>query len=78
MALDIQFQSNIVDMRSNYAFLELKGIGDFDRKMVETEGCHISNILFACEVSFDISCHKCNDWKKVKDSSFLFIKLYII
>jgi hypothetical protein len=37
MALDIQLQNYIVDMRSNDAFLELKGIGDLARKMVETK-----------------------------------------
>ena len=37
MALDIQLQNYIVDMSSNDAFLELKGIGDLARKMVETK-----------------------------------------
>jgi hypothetical protein len=36
MTLDIQLQNYIVDMCSNDAFLELKGIGDPARKMVET------------------------------------------
>ena len=37
MALDIQLQNYIVDMSSNDAFLELKGIGDLARKIVETK-----------------------------------------
>ena len=37
MALDIQLQNYIVDMRSNNAFLELKGIDDLARQMVETK-----------------------------------------
>ena len=36
LALDNQLQTYIVDMRSNDEFLELKGIGDLARKMVET------------------------------------------
>ncbi|KAL4594939.1 hypothetical protein ACB092_12G055100 [Castanea dentata] len=36
LALDNQFQTYIVDMRTNNEFLELKGIGDLARKMVET------------------------------------------
>ena len=35
LALDNQLQSYIVDMCSNDEFLELKGIGDLARKMVE-------------------------------------------
>ncbi|XP_050241354.1 uncharacterized protein LOC126690285 [Quercus robur] len=35
LALDNQLQTYIVDMRSNDEFLELKGIGDLARKMVE-------------------------------------------
>ena len=37
LALDNQLQTYIVDMRSNDEFLELKGIGDLARKMVETK-----------------------------------------
>ena len=37
MALDIQLQNYIVDMRCNDDFLELEGIGDLARKMVETQ-----------------------------------------
>ena len=37
MALDIHLKNNIVDMRSNDVFLELKRIGDLTRKMVETK-----------------------------------------
>ena len=49
-------------MRSNYAFLEIKGIGDLARKMVETKkGCHIFISLFAYEVSFDPFCRDCNN-----------------
>ncbi len=36
MAFDIQLQNYIVDMHSNDAFLELNGIGDLARKMIET------------------------------------------
>ena len=36
LALDNQLQTYIVDIRSNDEFLELKGIGDLARKMVET------------------------------------------
>ena len=36
LALDNQLQTYIVDMCSNDEFLELKGIGDLARKMVET------------------------------------------
>ena len=36
LALDNQLQSYIVDMCSNDEFLELKGIGDLARKMMET------------------------------------------
>ncbi|KAL4653987.1 hypothetical protein ACB092_01G345500 [Castanea dentata] len=36
LALDNQLQTYIVDMHSNDEFLELKGIGDLARKMVET------------------------------------------
>ena len=35
LALDNQLQTYIVDMHSNDEFLELKGIGDLARKMVE-------------------------------------------
>ena len=35
ISLDIHFKNNIVDMRSNDVFLELKRIGDLTRKMVE-------------------------------------------
>ena len=37
LALDIQFQNYIVDMRSYDVFLELKGIDELARKMVETQ-----------------------------------------
>ena len=37
MALDIQLQNYIVDMHSNDVFLELQGICDLARKMVETK-----------------------------------------
>jgi hypothetical protein len=37
MAFDIQLQNFIVDILSNDAFLESKGIGDLARKMVETK-----------------------------------------
>ncbi|XP_065621341.1 uncharacterized protein LOC136064068 [Quercus suber] len=37
LALDNQLQTYIVDMCSNDEFLELKGIGDLARKMVETK-----------------------------------------
>uniref|UniRef100_A0A2N9I441 DUF4371 domain-containing protein n=1 Tax=Fagus sylvatica TaxID=28930 RepID=A0A2N9I441_FAGSY len=37
MALDIQLQNYIVDMQSNDMFLELNGIDELARKMVETE-----------------------------------------
>jgi hypothetical protein len=37
MALDIQLQNYIVDVRCNDDFLELEGIGDLARKMVETQ-----------------------------------------
>ena len=36
LALDNQLQTYIVDMHFNDEFLELKGIGDLARKMVET------------------------------------------
>ncbi|XP_050250410.1 uncharacterized protein LOC126697420 [Quercus robur] len=36
LAFDNQFQTYIVDIHSNDEFLELKGIGDLARKMVET------------------------------------------
>ena len=36
LALDNQLQTYIVDMHSNDEFLELKGIGDLAKKMVET------------------------------------------
>ena len=36
LAFDNQLQTYIVDIRSNDEFLELKGIGDLARKMVET------------------------------------------
>ena len=36
LALDNQLQTYIVDIHSNDEFLELKGIGDLARKMVET------------------------------------------
>ena len=36
LALDNQIQTYIVDMHSNDEFLELKGIGDLAKKMVET------------------------------------------
>jgi hypothetical protein len=62
ISLDIQLQNYIVDMRYNYAFLEVKGIGDLARKMVETKkGSRIFISLFACEVSFDPFCHDCNN-----------------
>ena len=37
MALDHQLQNYIGDMRSSNDFLELKGIGDIVRKLVETK-----------------------------------------
>uniref|UniRef100_A0A2N9IEE2 HAT C-terminal dimerisation domain-containing protein n=1 Tax=Fagus sylvatica TaxID=28930 RepID=A0A2N9IEE2_FAGSY len=37
MALDIQLQNYIVDLQSNDMFLELNGIDELARKMVETE-----------------------------------------
>ena len=46
MALDIQFQNYIVDTCSNCAFLEVKGIGDFAGKMVETQKDAIYPIFY--------------------------------
>ena len=60
LALDNQLQTYIVDMHSNDEFLELKGIGDLARKMVETN----KDGIFACKVSFDTSCCDCNNGKK--------------
>ena len=37
IALDIQFQNYIVDMQSNNMFLELKGIDELARKIVEAQ-----------------------------------------
>ena len=37
IALDIQLQNYIVDMQSNGMFLELNGIDELARKMVETQ-----------------------------------------
>jgi hypothetical protein len=46
MALDIQLQNYIVDMSSNDAFLELKGIGDLARKMVKTKKDIIYSLVY--------------------------------
>ncbi|KAL4600720.1 hypothetical protein ACB092_11G218600 [Castanea dentata] len=46
LALDNQLQTYIVDMRSNNEFLELKGIGDLARKMVETNKDVIYPLLY--------------------------------
>ena len=46
MAHDIELQNYILDMRSNDAFLEVKGIGDFARKMVETKKDVIYSLVY--------------------------------
>ena len=72
LALDNQLQTYIVDMCSNDEFLELKGIGDLARKMMETNKDVIYLLVyFSCEVSFDPFCCDCNSRKK-----FFSIELY--
>ena len=65
LALDNQLWTYIVDIRSNDEFLELKGIGDLARKMMETNKDVIYLLVyFSCEVSFDPFYCDCNSRKK--------------
>jgi len=54
-------------MHNNDSFLELKGISNLVEKLVETQE-HVIYllVLFACEVSFDLS--RCNSIKKIFDN----------
>ncbi|XP_075636849.1 uncharacterized protein LOC142609104 [Castanea sativa] len=63
--LIIGFETYIVDMRSNNEFLELKGIGDLARKMVETNKDVIYPLVYLLvKLVLTLLCG-CNEWKEV-------------
>ena len=69
LALDNQLQTYIVDMHSNDEFLELKGIGDLARKMVETNKDVIYPLVYllvklVLALPMDPSYCDCNSGKK--------------
>ena len=54
MALDIQLQNYIVDMQSNDMFLELNGIDELARKMIETQK-DVTYLLLYLLVKLDLT-----------------------